>query len=181
MSDSFALVRRETLLSSCVFSVERRTVSHRDQNFTRDIAVHPGAVAMVVVDDLDQVGLVRQYRASVDRVLWEIPAGTIDPADLDPLATAQRELLEEVGVRATAWSRIADVYVSPGWTTQLMHIFLARDLIFEGRSPDGPEENAAEVVWLSREEVRGLLDSGEINDATLTIGLRHYLEVDDGV
>jgi ADP-ribose pyrophosphatase len=179
VSGNFTITGRETLLSSYVFAVERRTISHQGESYTRDIAVHPGAVAMVAINDRDQVGLVRQYRATVDQVLWEIPAGTIDASDRDPLFTAQRELLEEMGVSATSWRLISEVYVSPGWTDQVMHIYEARGLSAEGRSPDGPEENAAEVKWLNRNEVRDLLDSGTINDATLTIGLRHYLGVDD--
>src|ERR1019366_7682418 len=105
--------------------------------------------------------------------------GTIDASDVDPLLTAKRELLEEMGVEATRWHRIALVYVSPGWTDQVMHIFEARDLTFADRAPDGPEETAAQVVWLNRQQVRELLDADHINDATLTIGLRHFLEVDD--
>jgi ADP-ribose pyrophosphatase len=179
VSGDFTIMGRETLLSSYVFAVERRTISHQGESYTRDIAMHPGAVAMVAINDRDQVGLVRQYRATVDQVLWEIPAGTIDASDHDPLFTAQRELLEELGVSATAWRLIAEVYVSPGWTDQVMHIYEARGLTVVGRSPDGPEENAAEVKWLDRNQVRDLLDGGTINDATLTIGLRHYLGVDD--
>jgi ADP-ribose pyrophosphatase len=179
VSDDFTIIGRETLLSSHVFTIERRTISHQGESFTRDIAVHPGAVAMVAINDFDQVGLVRQYRATVDQVLWEIPAGTIDASDRDPLFTAQRELLEEMGVSATSWRLIAEVYVSPGWTDQVMHIYEARGLTVEGRSPDGPEESAAEVKWLNRDEVRELLDGAAVNDATLTIGLRHYLGVDD--
>ena len=180
MSEPFSIVERQTLLTSYVFSVERRTISHEGTTFERDVAVHPGAVAMVAVNDRDEVGLVRQYRATADQVLWEIPAGTIDADDVDPLFSAQRELLEEMGVTAATWKMIAEVYVSPGWTNQVMHIFEARDLTFEGRVPDGPEENAAEVVWLTREQVRTLLHRDDINDATLTIGLRHYLGVNDG-
>jgi ADP-ribose pyrophosphatase len=178
VSDSFAIVERETLLTSYVFSVERRTIIHEGQEFTRDVAVHHGAVAMVAVNERDEVGLVRQYRATADQVLWEIPAGTIDASDHDPLATAKRELLEEMGVTAATWRRIAQVYVSPGWTDQVMHIFEARDLTSADRAPDGPEETAAKVVWLSRDQVRELLDADRINDATLTIGLRHFLGVD---
>ncbi|MBW4030644.1 MAG: NUDIX hydrolase [Acidobacteria bacterium] len=178
MSDAFSIVARETLLRSYVFKVERRTVAHDGEEYTRDIAVHGGAVAMVAINEHDEVGLIRQYRATVDRILWEIPAGTIDASDTDPLSTAQRELLEEMGVRAAQWRPIATVYVSPGWTDQVMHIYEARDLVVEERSPEGPEESAAQVVWLSRARVRELLDGGEVNDATLTIGLRHYLEVD---
>ena len=178
MNDSFDIVERENLLSSYVFRVERRTIRHLGQDYTRDIAVHPGAVAVVVDDHHDRVALLRQYRATVDRVLWEIPAGTIDAGDDDPLATAQRELEEEVGLRAARWGVVARVYVSPGWTDQVMHIFVARDLTEVGRRPEGPEENAAEIVWLSREEVVDLLEGAELNDATLTIGLRHYLSSD---
>ena len=178
MSDSFAIVARETLLTSYVFSVERRTIAHAGEEYKRDIAVHRGAVAMVAVNERDEVGLVRQYRASADQVLWEIPAGTIDASDTDPLATAQRELLEEMGVHAATWRRIARVYVSPGWTDQVMHIYEARDLTVSQRAPEGPEETAAQVVWLSRQQVRELLEGDHLNDATLTIGLRHYLGVD---
>ncbi len=178
MTSDFSVGARETLLTSFVFSVERRTIEHRGESYTRDIAVHPGAVAMVAINDRDQVGLVRQYRATVDQVLWEIPAGTIDADDHDPLFTARRELLEEVGVTATSWRLIATVYVSPGWTDQVMHIFEARGLTTQRRAPDGPEENAAEVRWLDRGQVSDLLDSGAVIDATLTIGLRHYLGVD---
>ena len=180
MNTDFSISARETLLTSYVFSVERRTVEHRGEVYTRDIAVHPGAVAMVAINDDDQVGLVRQYRATVDQVLWEIPAGTIDEGDRDPLFTAQRELLEEMGVTASSWQLIATVYVSPGWTDQIMHIFEARGLTTQRRAPDGPEENAAEVLWLDRSQVNDLLDSGAVNDATLTIGLRHYLGVNVG-
>ena len=83
-----------------------------------------------------------------------------------------------MGVTAATWRRIAQVYVSPGWTDQVMHIFEARDLTSADRAPDGPEETAAKVVWLSRDQVRELLDADRINDATLTIGLRHFLGVD---
>ncbi len=177
MSADFSIARRETLLRSHVFTVERRTVAHQGATYDRDVAVHPGAVAMVAINDHDQVGLVRQYRSTVDQVLWEIPAGTIDADDHDPLFSAQRELLEEMGVTASSWRPIATVYVSPGWTDQVMHIYEARGLTTVGRAPDGPEERAAEVHWLDRDRVRDLLEGGDVTDATLTIGLRHFLGV----
>ncbi len=106
---------------------------------------------MVAINDDDEVGLVRQYRATVDQVLWEIPAGTIDEGDRDPLSTAQRELLEEMGVTAASWRLIATVYVSPGWTDQVMHIFEARgphDATSRARRSRGERR---EVLWLDRE------------------------------
>ncbi len=69
MSADFSIARRETLLRSHVFTVERRTVAHQGATYDRDVAVHPGAVAMVAINDHDQVGLVRQYRSTVDQVL----------------------------------------------------------------------------------------------------------------
>ena len=80
-----------------------------------------------------------------------------------------------MGCDATSWRLLGRFMTSPGWTDQVMHIYYASDLVDQGRRPEGPEENAAEIVWLDAEAVRRLLDEGEINDATLTIGLRHYL------
>src|SRR2546430_15954550 len=69
----------------------------------RDVVIHPGAVAVLALDDAQQVLLIRQYRHPVQRLLWEIPAGLRDVSGELPWATAQRELLEEAGYRARDW------------------------------------------------------------------------------
>ncbi len=172
---SFSVESRETLLRSFVFSVERRLVKGTNEEFTRDVVHHPGAVAMVAEDSLGRVALIRQYRATFDTELWEIPAGTMEEGS-SPLENAQRELEEEIGVVAHTWRLIAHNAVSPGWTDQRMYIFYARDLTAVDRRPDGPEESSAEVIWLSKGEVADLLASSEFLDATARQGLSYFLE-----
>jgi 8-oxo-dGDP phosphatase len=102
-------------------------------NVRREVIEHPGAVAVVALDEAGRVLLIRQYRHPVAGQLWEIPAGLRDVAGEHPLATAQRELLEEVGYRAADWQVLADFYSTPGISSEKLRIFLARDLT---RVPD---------------------------------------------
>ena len=85
MSDSFEIERTEKLLHSRVFDIERRSIRHDDVVFERDVAVHKGAVAILAINDLGEIGFVRQYRAAFDSYLWEIPAGTRDVEGEDTL------------------------------------------------------------------------------------------------
>ena len=104
---------------------------------TREIARHPGAVAILAIDPEDRVLLVRQYRVAVGELLLEIPAGTLEVADdgsiEDPDGAARRELEEETGMRAGSWRKVGRFYTAPGFTSELMHLYLATDL----RSADG--------------------------------------------
>ena len=102
----------------------------------REVVIHPGAVAVLALDDADQVLLIRQYRHPVGRLLWEIPAGLRDVAGEPPWATARRELLEEAGYRARDWRLLADYYSSPGFSTERLRVFLARDLEFVPEPPN---------------------------------------------
>jgi 8-oxo-dGDP phosphatase len=171
VNDDFVIAARETILSSYVFDVERRRVSHGGETFTRDVAVHPGAVAIVCRDADDRVGLIRQYRATVDAFSYEIPAGTRDVAGEEALRTAQRELREEMGLEAASWRLLGHFLNSPGWTDQIMTIFEARGLTSVGRRPEGPEENASTVHWMTRDDLRALRTSEPYLDATMTIAL----------
>lgn len=172
MSD-FRIVGRETTYRSRVFDVESRQIEHDGEIITREVALHRGAVAMLAVDSLGRVGLIEQYRSTFDRSCWEIPAGTIDATDNDPLSTAQRELVEELGMQATTWSLIGCFMTSPGWTTQIMHIYLATGLTYVGRHPEGPEETASRTAWLSLSEIDELIAGQDAFDATATIALGH--------
>jgi ADP-ribose pyrophosphatase len=143
---------------------------------TRDIAGHPGAVAIVAIDDRDQVLLVRQFRLPAGRVLLEIPAGTLDRdaagATEDPDVAARRELEEETGTRAGSWERLGSFYTAPGFTEELMHLYLATDLRPAGEGRLGPDEDERLVLerrpW--REAVAAI-ETGEIVDAKSIVGL----------
>jgi 8-oxo-dGDP phosphatase len=167
----FRVISSTALLHSYVFDVERVTVEHAGETFERDVARHRGAVAILAVNDAGEVGVLRQYRSSVDRVTLEIPAGTCDVSGEEPLATAQRELREELGCEAKSWRQLIEVMVSPGWTDQLMTIFEARELTMLERAPEGPEESASRIEWLSPAQLREALVSERALDATMSVAL----------
>jgi ADP-ribose pyrophosphatase len=144
----------------------------------RDIAGHPGAVAVLAVDPDGQVLFVRQWRTPAARVLLEIPAGTLDVdastgAIEDPDLASRRELEEETGYRAGTWERLTSFFTAPGFTSEHMTLYLATDLV--PAHPDerlGPDED--EHLRLERrslDEALAAVDRGEIADAKSIVGL----------
>ena len=143
---------------------------------TREIAGHPGAVAILAIDHQDRVLLVRQYRVAVGEALLEVPAGTLDVADdgtiEDPDLAARRELEEETGARAASWQRIATFYTAPGFASERMYLYLATDLRpadGDRLSPDEDEHLLLEPMpW--REAVAAA-ERGELRDAKTLVAL----------
>jgi ADP-ribose pyrophosphatase len=171
VSDSFEIERTEKLLHSKVFDVERRTIRHDETTFERDVVTHQGAVAILAINDNEEIGFLRQYRAPFDAYSWEIPAGTRDVPGEDALETARRELREELGCIAQHWTLLGRFMNSPGWTNQVMTIFEARGITQLERLPVGPEEAASSVHWLSREELQATLRAEAAIDSTLAVAL----------
>ena len=135
------------------------------------MATHAGAVAILAINDAQEIGLVRQYRAAFGALQWEIPAGTQDVAEEDPLETARRELREELGCEATNWTLLGRFMNSPGWTNQVMTIYEARGITQLDRRPAGPEEAASSVHWLSIADLRATLRSEAAIDGTTAVAL----------
>ena len=108
----------------------------------RDYVLHLGAVAVAAVDDADRVVLIRQYRHALGQELWELPAGLIDVAGEELPAAAARELSEEVDLTAAHWQLLLDLHSSPGYSNEVVRIYLARGLaeVPEMRRP----------AWVSR-------------------------------
>jgi len=135
------LVHRGHYLTFRIDTIERADGSRG----TREIVGHPGAVAILAVDDEGRVLLVRQYRVAVGEALLEVPAGTLDIADdgsiEDPDVAAPRELEEETGMRAGTWRRLASFYTAPGFASELMHLYLATDLRPADGERLGPDED----------------------------------------
>jgi ADP-ribose pyrophosphatase len=171
VSDSFRVVGTKKLLQSRVFGVERRTVEHDGTTFERDVVSHLGAVAILAINERDEIGMIRQYRTPFDRFCWEVPAGTLDVPGEDSLSAAKRELLEELGCEATQWSLLGRFMTSPGWSNQLMTIFEARGLAAAERHPAGPEEAGSTVRWFSRDELRETLRREPAIDNTTVVAL----------
>jgi ADP-ribose pyrophosphatase len=146
-----------------------------DELAERDVVIHPGAVAVLALDDAQQVLLIRQYRHPVQRLLWEIPAGLRDVSGELPWATAQRELLEEAGYRARDWRVLADYYTSPGFSTERLRVFLARDLEFVPESerdfvPEG-EETQLVPAWLPLDDAVRKVFAGDLHNGVAALAI----------
>jgi 8-oxo-dGTP pyrophosphatase MutT (NUDIX family) len=172
VSDSFRVDAAEVVFRSHVFNVEKRTIRHGEDVFSRDIAVHPGAVAVLAINDRGEVGFIRQYRSTFDQELYELPAGTRDIPGEEPLDCAKRELREELGCEASEWTLIGRFMNSPGWSTQVMVVYEARGIVQSERAPAGPEEYSSTVHWLSPDAIRETLRSTFAIDSTTTIALQ---------
>jgi 8-oxo-dGTP pyrophosphatase MutT (NUDIX family) len=152
----------------------------------RDFAGHPGAVAIVALDADGRVALVRQWRLAADAALVEIPAGGLDVADdgtkEDPLPAARRELEEETGLRAETWRALGSFYSAPGFTDELLHLFLATELT--RADPDGrlgPDEDERLILeWRQWREAVAAVEDGEIRDAKSIVGLFWLARLMDG-
>jgi ADP-ribose pyrophosphatase len=171
------LISSEVLRRSRVLEFRIDTVEAPDgHRSTRDIAGHPGGVGMVAIDADGNVLLVRQWRHAVGRALLEIPAGTLDRhpdgSVEEHLGAAKRELEEETGYRAGSWRHLAGFYTAPGFTSELMHVYLAEDLspAHEGRlGPD--EDERLELERLPLGEAVAMAERGEFADAKSIVGL----------
>ncbi|THJ64864.1 NUDIX hydrolase [Arthrobacter echini] len=95
---------------------------------TRDFIRHPGAVAILVLDDQDRVLLLRQYRHPVRMDLWEIPAGLLDQEGEEFVDAAARELAEEADITASQWHVLIDLFLSPGSSSEALRVYLARGI-----------------------------------------------------
>lgn len=137
----------------------------------REVVEHHGAVAIVALDEDDQVTLVHQYRHPIARRNWELPAGLIDHVREDPVATAQRELVEEAGLVAGEWSVLVDVAVSPGFTDEAVRVFLATDLATVERVMEGEEEADLVIRRFPLAEAVRMVMAGEIINAATVSGL----------
>ena len=146
-----------------------------DERAERDVVIHPGAVAVLALDEAQQVLLIRQYRHPVRRLLWEIPAGLRDVAGEPPWATARRELLEEAGYRARDWRVLADYYTSPGFSTERLRVFLARDLEFvpEAERDFIPEAEEAQllIAWLPLDEAVRKVFAGDLHNGVAALAI----------
>jgi len=135
----------------------------------REIVVHPGSTAIVAVHD-GAVVLVRQLREPARKPLLELPAGTLEDGE-EPLASAQRELAEEVGLRGGRWRDLGGFWTSPGFLREYMHVFLAEELEPGEAAPD--EDEDVEIVRWPIAKIAERI--GELEDAKTIAGLLLYL------
>jgi len=169
------LVCSRTVFAGRLLSVRVDEVELADGvRTTREVVVHPGAVAIVPLLHDDGVAMIRQYRHPAGKVLWELPAGTMRPGE-SPEACAGRELVEETGYQAGELIRLFAMYPSPGYCTEVIHVFLATRLAPAGRgqvpAPRPDRDERVEVVILTLAEAVAMIADGEVENAAAVAGL----------
>ncbi len=163
------LIESRVLYQGRVVTLRIDTVRLPNGHITqREIVEHRGAVAIVPLMDADTVLLIRQYRQAVGETLLEIPAGTLEPGE-PPDRCAERELQEETGYRASTLKRLFNQYLAPGYSQEVLHVYLAEGLTPASQQTD--EDESVEVVPTPLEHIPPMILNGEIKDAKTIAGL----------
>jgi len=172
VSEGFRRLDERVVHSGYIFDlVTARFESPEGEVFERDIVRHPGAVSVVPVADDGRILLVRQYRPALDALLLEIPAGKRDVADEPPERTAQRELGEEIGMRAGSLELLGTFANAPGFSDELSWVFLGRGLEEVPRQVQGIEEMHLVVESVSFDEARAMILDGRLTDTKSVVGI----------
>jgi 8-oxo-dGTP pyrophosphatase MutT (NUDIX family) len=167
----------EVLVHGAVFDLRRDVVDLDEQgSVTREYLDHAGAVIVVAlreIDGVEHVVLLRQYRHPVRRTEWELPAGIRDVAGEDPMVTASRELAEEVELRAERWDLLIDVFASPGSTSEVMRIFLARGIseVTDGGYERSGEEAGITGLWVPLDDAYAAVLEGRLHNPGAVVGI----------
>jgi ADP-ribose pyrophosphatase len=154
-----------------VWDVRSDTVAYGDGTIVRQYVDHPGAAAVVALDEDDRMLLIQQYRHPIRHRDWEIPAGLLDVDGESPLETARRELAEEADLEAAEWEPLVSIFTTPGGNDEVVHLFLAR-----GLSPAGAvharEDEEADIVleWVALDEVVAGILAGRLRNGIMTVG-----------
>jgi 8-oxo-dGTP pyrophosphatase MutT (NUDIX family) len=176
----FETVSSETLYVGKIFALRSDDVRMPHGNIaTREVIEHYGAVAVLAIDEANNVVLIYQYRHAVGRRLWELPAGLLDLSGEPPHITARRELKEEAGLEATEWRVLVDLVSAPGFSDESVRVYLATGITDVGRPHAHDEEADLQVRWFSLEEARRMVLEGEIVNSIAIAGILAAHDVED--
>lgn len=162
------IVSTETVYKGKVFDVQLAQIREGENEYAREIVTHHGSCVIVPVFADNRVALVKQYRHPAKKYLLEIPAGTLNENEA-PEIGATREVEEEIGVRAGKIEKLTEFYVSPGFLTEKMHLFLATDFTETKQNLD--EDEFLSIEKFSFEQIFEMIKNGEIEDAKTMIGV----------
>jgi ADP-ribose pyrophosphatase len=169
----WAVDRTSLEFDGAVVGVRRDHLVDPDGGFDREVVTHPGAVAVVAVDDEERVLVVQQYRHPVGARLVELPAGLLDVDGEEPLAAAKRELAEEGHVAAARWTPLFVVSPSPGMSTERVHMYLAEQISAEA-DLDGftarHEEADMTRAWVPLAALVDAVLSGQVSNGLTIAG-----------
>ena len=166
-------ISSEIILKGIPFDIEQAHIKYSNNIETNRMTVlHPGAVALIVLDNEDRCLLINQYRYPTKEILLEIPAGTCEPNEL-PIETAAREIREETGYSAGNLVHIGGTWMAPGFCTEYIDYFVASTLSYNPL-PQDQDEFISEPVKVTFDEMISLISSGKIKDAKSVVGLMLY-------
>jgi len=162
------IISTETIYKGRVFDLQTSVVREGEIEYTREIIKHNGSAVIVPVFEDLSVALVRQYRHAAEKYLLEIPAGTLEIGE-SPEEGAAREIEEEIGFKAGKIEKLTEFYVSPGFLTEKMFVFLATDFTETAQNLD--EDEAISIEKYSFPELFDKIRNGEIQDAKSMVSL----------
>ncbi len=162
------VISSKTIYQGKVFDVVRSNIREDDSEYVREIITHNGSGVVVPVIDEKFVILAKQYRHAAETYLLELPAGSVE-GDETPEECAFREIEEEIGMKAGKLEKLTEFYVSPGFLTEKMHIYLATDLTKSKQNLD--EDENISIVKLTFEQAFEKIRNNEIVDAKTMLGL----------
>ena len=157
-------IEKNTLFSGRIINLRKDTaLLPNGATATREVVEHPGGVCVAALDEDDNLLMVKQFRYPYMEIILEVPAGKRDKSGEDPLECGKRELKEETGAVAEHYMSLGQLYPSPGYCDEIIHLFAAKGLSFGQCCPDDDEFLAVERVPL-KTAVQMVLN-GEIKDA----------------
>ncbi|KZE42020.1 NUDIX domain-containing protein [Microbacterium sp. T32] len=172
------VVASDLVYQGAVWDVRSDTVQYGDGEMTRQYVEHPGAAAVVALDDDGRVVLIQQYRQPIKERDWEIPAGLLDVAGEPPIETAKRELSEEVDLAAERWQHLVSIHTTPGGNDEVVHLFLARGL--SDVETDYEREHEESDMRVERVPLADVIDgvlAGRLRNGILATGVLAAAEV----
>ncbi len=165
------IVSSDVVFEGHVWDVRREEFEYGDSRIVREFVDHPGAVAVLAIDDEDRVLLIQQYRHPIRTRDWELPAGLLDIEGEDALTAAQRELQEEVDLAAAEWTPLAEFHSSPGGSDELIRVYQARHLTETDAFARTDEEADIVTRWVDLDEVVAAVLDGRLKNSILTIAV----------
>jgi len=166
-------LRREDIYSGKIFNVFRELIEREGKRYFVEIVEHPGAVVILPLKRDGKVIMVKQYRYPIRKTIYELPAGTLEENEI-PEKCALRELLEETGYRAKKIEYLGSFYASPGYSTEILYAYLAKELYFSKQKLEIDEKIT--IVDFTLKEIVNMINKGLIRDSKTITTLFLYIE-----
>jgi ADP-ribose pyrophosphatase len=158
---SLSVSKRDVVFKGKIWDVVSETFDYKGDELIREFVEHPGAVAVIALNELQEILLIKQYRQPVREYLWEIPAGLLDVPGESRLEAAKRELIEETGYIAQGWQELIEFHTTPGGNNETISVFLATELRHQGYDLElEGEEVDLELRWVPLQDaLKSVLNS----------------------